>query len=103
MSFERFTTCPVCGAHTPLIWKKQDGRAFVEMRSCPVHGLMQWKVLGSRRTLLGYAQSVNTQKPLSPQGSFMDRCDRWADLKAGGGYNGLRRVPPKRREEPYRK
>lgn len=98
MSFEKFTTCPICNAHAPCYLRQERDKMIIEHRSCPVHGVLLFKVepRSGVRKLLSYGQPVDTRKPLSPRGSFMDRCEKWAELRFQGSV-GIRRIPPKRR------
>jgi hypothetical protein len=97
MAFHNFTTCPLCGSHTPMIMRKQDGKNVRETTACPVHGIILWDVRGEIRKLVGFTQKV-AAKRLSPVGSFMDRCDRWSELRFQGcNSRMIRRIPPKKR------
>jgi hypothetical protein len=53
-------------------------------------------VIAGCRKLLGFGQKV---PPVSrdKKGSFMDRCEKWSELRFGDTPARIRRIPPKKR------
>ena len=97
MSFTTFTTCPVCGCHTPLLKREQKGKIVQETCSCPVHGFIFWDTSNGCRKLITFGQKVPREE-LQKATTFMDRCHQWSDLRFTD-YKGIRRIPQKRRFE----
>lgn len=95
MSFRLYTTCPICGMHTPMLKREQRGKVIRETTWCTQHGFIFWNCCGDVRKFAGSSGKLPDRKLEAP-GSFTDRCDQWLNLKFQGS-NGIRRIPPKRR------